>query len=78
MPEQIRESIFKADHHIAVYFETSEFDKVLQVKNGELNPKMSNLGDNCRRDIRIMKKILGKYQFTKKDNIYSLENSPTF
>ena len=76
-PEQTRESIFKADYHISVYFETSKFDNVVHVDKGRIIQKMGNLGEFCRHDIRIMKKVLKKFKFTKEKNIISLENSPS-
>ena len=75
--EQIRAEVFPVDVRIALYFESSTFDKVWTIdKEGKVVPKSGDLHDICRNNIKAMKRVLTRFKFNEQENIISLENSP--
>ena len=64
--EQMRTRRFEADHHIAVYYETSKFDRVHYINpyTGQVEQRMENMANWCKKDIKRMKKVLERFKFT--------------
>lgn len=77
MVDQMRQDFFVPDHCIAVYFATSKFDEVQEVKSdGSVVQAYGDL-TAAKPDCDTLRECLEKYGIRNPADIYNLDNNPT-